>query len=165
MAYERVVDLSTDKVFALGEGKDKLSEIEGYYLGSRQVTTSNGPSLIHVFQTAKGNVGVWGTKKLNDNLTPPAMGNMMLVIYKGKVKIAGGKTQHTYEFNIDRDQRIDVPRLTVGAVPTESEEYGNNGEARQEEDEGVSEDMQQQLALAAAERQAKVQALLKRKSN
>jgi hypothetical protein len=115
MAYEKLTDLGTDQVFALGHGEGKQLKVEGYYLGSRTVTTSNGQSVIHVFQTPKGNVGVWGTKKLNDNLGGGTRGAMLLIEYKGKVKLQGGKTQHTYEFNIDRDNTIEVPRLSSGA--------------------------------------------------
>lgn len=153
MAYEKLTDLSTDTVFALGEGPDKKRQIEGYYLGSRAVQTANGASVIHVFQTPKGNEGVWGTAKLNNNLNADIIGTMMLIVYKGKVKLQGGKTQHTYEFNIDRSQTIDVPRLTVGANQTEEPQLNEDG----------NEDLEEQYS---ADRAAKVSALLnKNRSN
>lgn len=120
MAYEKLVDLGTELVSALGgtdnkTGKPNPTSIEGYYLGSKNVQTSSGPSVIHVFQTPKGNQGVWGTKKLNDNLTARVAGKMTLVEYKGKVKIAGGKTQHTYDIMVDKTNAIEVPRLEAGS--------------------------------------------------
>jgi hypothetical protein len=120
MAYEKLVDLGTELVTALGgsdnkTGKANPMSIEGYYLGSKNVQTTNGPSVIHVFQTAKGNQGVWGTKKLNDNLTSKVTGKMTLVEYTGKVKIAGGKTQHTYNIMVDKTNVIEVPDLQAGS--------------------------------------------------
>lgn len=164
MAYEKVVDLGTDNVTALGgtdnkTGKPNPSKMEGYYLGSREVATSTGQSRIHVFQTPKGNQGLWGTKKLNDNLTPKVVGHMVLVEYKGKVKINGGKTQHTYNIFHDRDNKIEV----VG-----SESAGNYIDSAEETDDTQisgdfqEEDTNQEAALVAAEQQAKVQAMLKK---
>lgn len=157
MAYEKLTDLGTDQVFALGHGDDKKEQVEGYYLGSRTVTTSNGPSTIHVFQTPKGNVGVWGTKKLNDNLGNNTRGSMLLIQYKGKVKLQGGKTQHTYEFNIDRDNTIEVPRLAQGATTAPVEFVEADGS-----DDKGGDDFSQQQALIAAERAARVSAMLKK---
>lgn len=161
MAYEKVTDLSTDTVFALGNEKDKLPEIEGFYLGARKVNTANGESFIHVFQTSKGNVGIWGTKKLNDNLTTDSIGSMMLVVYKNKVKIAGGKTQHTYEFNIDREQTITVPKLSAGSAVNVAQDV----DAPDQDDSANDDDQQQALLMQAAERKAKVEALLRGSKN
>lgn len=157
MAYQKLTDLGTDQVFALGIGEGKLSRIEGYYLGARSVTTSNGESNIHVFQTPKGNVGVWGTKKLNDNLGGNNRGVMTLIEYKGKIKLQGGKTQHTYEFMVDPDNTIEVTNLPSGNNTA-------NVELTSEDDnnDGVDEDFQQSAALAAAERKAKVEGMLNR---
>lgn len=158
MAYQKMTDLAADTVVALGQGEGKLPKIEGYYLGSRQVTTSNGPSNIHVFQTPKGNVGVWGTKKINDNLGNGTRGVMTLVEYKGKVKLQGGKTQHTYNFFTDPDNKIEVSQLASGVSDIPAEEYGNNGEEVQEEE--LDDDTQALIAAEQSARQAKVQALL-----
>jgi hypothetical protein len=155
MAYEKLTDLGTDKVFALGKGEDKIDSVEGYYLGSRQVTTGNGPSTIHVFQTVEGNIGVWGTKKLNDNLGNSVRGCMMLINYKGKVKLQGGKTQHTYEFNIDRGQTIPV---SAGEQANAEFAAADTGD-----DSTYSDDVQEVSAadLAAAKR-AKAEEILAR---
>lgn len=156
-----MTDLGTDTVTALGgkdtkTGKTNPTEIEGYYLGSRNVQTSNGPSVIHVFMTPKGNQGLWGTKKLNDNLNKSVIGKMVLVKYKGKVKIAGGKTQHTYEFFVDKSNVIEVDTLPEGDVSADDDAtYADT------DDNSATEDDDQAAALLAAERQAKVQSLLR----
>lgn len=162
MAYEKMADLGTDTVSALGgtnskTGKPNPSQVEGYYLGARSVVTSTGASVIHVFQTPKGNEGVWGTKKLNDNLTRTVVGKMVLVKYKGKIKITGGKTQHTYEFFIDKSNAIEVDTLPEGNSIVEDEDMTDTDDSTDNTDD---EDAAQTAALVAAERQAKVQALL-----
>lgn len=158
MAYQKMTDLTTDTVSALGEGPDKIKSIEGYYLGNRTVATSNGPSIIHVFQTATGNKGVWGTKKLNDNLGDGNRGVMTLVAYKQKVKLPGGKTQHTYDFSIDPDNTIEVGKLTAGNVTLQDEDLGNNGDDPAVEE--LDEETQALLAAEQAKRQARVQDIL-----
>ena len=155
MAYQKLTDLAADTVVALGNGEGQQKSIEGYYLGARQVTTSNGPSNIHVFQTPKGNVGVWGTKKLNDNLGNSNRGVMTLVNYKTKVKLQGGKTQHTYDFMVDPDNKIEVSQLAEGFSPVVAEEeYG-----------GVDDLEAAEIAFqaASATKQTNVQQLLNKK--
>lgn len=128
MALQKKLDLSTDQVFALGQGEGKIMEIKGYYLGRRTVAVNGNDSAIHVFQTTKGNVGVWGTSKLNGNLTNDDLGVYQEIFYKGKVKLQGGKTQHTYDFNSDPEDTISVPKLTTGAGNTQVEvtDYEND---------------------------------------
>jgi len=157
MARQRKTDLGTDQVFALGHGEGKIDQIKGYYLGSRDVTTSNGESKIHVFQTPKGNTGIWGTKKLNDNLTPSDRGVYQEIFYKGKVKLQGGKTQHTYEFNVDTENTIAVTALPVGVVAADAEETEDTVES--EEFTAVD---QEALAMEQAARAKRVQDMLNR---
>jgi|ERR1019366_6978817 hypothetical protein len=159
MSYEKMTDLSTDNVTALGGVNSKTGEknplkVEGFYLGARNVQTTNGPSVIHVFQTAEGNQGIWGTKKLNDNLTKSALGKMVLVKYAGKIKIAGGKTQHTYEFFIDKSQAIDVSAASEGI-----EDFGGDAD-----DGGYTngEDTETPIVtLSAAQKDARAKELLR----
>lgn len=158
MSYEKMTDLGTDKVYALGGVNSKTNEknplqVEGYYLGSRNVQTTNGPSVIHVFQTPKGNEGVWGTKKLNDNLNKSVIGKAVLVKYSGKVKIAGGKTQHTYEFFVDRDNTIAVSEAAA------DEGFDDTDDSTGGDTDAADESLLTAQAEAQA-RQAKVQALL-----
>ncbi len=134
MALQKKLDLSTDQVMALGQGEGKVGEVKGYYLGSRTVATANGDSTIHVFQTPKGNVGVWGTAKLNSNLGASDLGVYQEIYYKGKIKIKGGKTQHTYDFNNDPENTIVVPNLSAGNVKTSTEVYDDSDDNSVDED-------------------------------
>lgn len=158
MAYEEMVDLGTDNVVALGgvnskTGKPNPTEIEGRYLGARAVTTSNGPSVIHVFQTPTGSVGVWGTKKLNDNL-PGSEGYMLFIKYKGKVKIAGGKTQHTYSFGIDRADKTEVSRMLSTGTNKGSGTENSYADLESDNSDAANEDTEAADALALLERKA-----------
>lgn len=166
MAYEKLADLSTDTVYKIGgvdskTGKPNPIEIEGYYLGSRTVPNNNGgTSAIHVFQTPKGNIGAWGTADLNSKLGSVALGTQTLVEYKGKRKLTGGKTKHMYDVSVDKNNTVDVPKLTAGAA-NDVVEYADDSET---DDDTVdsADDVDQNLAAAAAKRQADVQALIKR---
>jgi hypothetical protein len=162
MAYEKIQDLSTDTVFKLGgldpkTGKPNASQIEGYYLGNKVVQTNNGPSVIHVFQTPRGNEGIWGSKKLNDNLTKNIVGCMVLVIYKGKTKRAGGKTQHEYDMSVDKTNRIEVSFDTPEADHAYEDEVDGNTYSDASEDTTA-------LLTAQAEQKAKVEAMLKNRN-
>lgn len=168
MAYEKVNDLGTDVVHKLGgtdkNGKPAPKQMEGYYLGSRPVVTSNGPAVIHVFQTPKGNEGIWGTKKLNDNLTVKLIGSMVLVQYKGKKKLTGGKTQHEYDISVDKSNTIDVVGLDAAAEEDSADDFetAEDSELSNEEepeDEAVLLAQQQ----SAEARKQRVQSLLKGK--
>jgi hypothetical protein len=163
MGYEKIQDLSTDTVFKLGgqdpkTGKPCPTQIEGYYLGNRAVQTSAGNAVIHVFQTPKGNEGIWGSKKLNDNLTRNIVGCMTLVVYKGKKKLTGGKTQHEYDMSVDKSNRIevssDIPN-TYAEDEEDTTEYESSG--AYEEDTAA-------LLAQQAEQKAKVEALLKNRN-
>ncbi len=168
MAYEQVADLSADTVVKLGGVSNKTqkpnpTKMEGYYLGSRGVQTQNGPALIHVFQTPKGNVGIWGTKDVNDKLGSVFPGTMALVEYTGKRQLAGGKSLHTYKVSQDKENCIEVATNT--ATPTTEadadEAYAASTTNSYDEDDGAD-DAAQIAALAAAERKAKLEALLKK---
>ncbi len=161
MAYEKLQDLSTDRVFKLG-GTDKdenpyPKQIEGYYLGSKTFQGTEGPSTIHVFQTPKGNDGIWGSKTLNDSLTSKVVGMMVLVVHKGKKKLSGKKTQHMYDISVDKENTIEVDassavEVTDNSSDTEFEAADNADDSTEDEDQAA--------ALAQVERQAKVQAML-----
>lgn len=164
MAYEKVADLSTETVVKIGgvdsrTNKPNPTRLEGYYVGSRGVTTQNGPATIHVFQTPKGNVGAWGTKDLNDKLGQVSPGTMTLVEYKGKKRLAGGKSLHSYEVAQDKDNTIEVSG-TVAAAP--ADDYSDDSETSYSTEAADEDDNAQAMALAAAERKAKVEALLKK---
>lgn len=152
MARKRVLDLNVDNVYGFGEKKgDKRvnEEVSGYYLGSKNVQGSMGPSIIHAFQTAKGSFGVWGSKQLNDNLAQVIKGTMTFITYKGKVKIPRG-TMKTFLVEFDDEDTIPLANVDVNFTPSNSE-----ADAEDAIDDSVEasdyDDAEQELAAAEEE--------------
>lgn len=174
MAFQKVSDLSTETVVKLGginskTGKPNPLKMEGYYLGCRTVKSENGESTIHIFQTPKGNEGVWGTADLNTKLSQVAPGTMVLAQYKEKRKLAGGKTKHVYDVMFDADNAITVASPSALASSVGDEDGGSeysDDTYEQQLTTGADEDDDQNAqlqTLEAARRQAqaeKVKALL-----
>lgn len=172
MAFKKKPSLDVDNVFKLGgvdkKGKACPKQIEGFYVGSRTVEGDQGTSTIHVFQTAKGKLGIWGSKTLNTTLSADDIGYMVRVTYLGKKKLTKGRTQHMYDIEIDEDQRSEE------AASDESEDEGleasdesEDSEDTEDEEEVESEEDEEPApalaASSAAERKAKVQALVNKR--
>lgn len=173
MSLEEVVSLEADVTLSLGKlnkktGKTDPKTVEGYYLGSRKVTTTKyGDSLIHFFKTAKGNVGVWGTGDLNRKLQNIRVGTMAKAEFVGMKDTPRGEMRSFKVFQ-DKNNTIEV-EINVSA-PVEyadedtatsyDEASGEDENDRAYEDEDTLPQGQAQVQLSSAERQAKVQALL-----
>lgn len=178
MAYETLPDLSAGVTISLGgvdkkTGKKNPTEVEGYYLGSRQTETKKGPATLHFFQGSKGNVGVWGKTDMNKQLANARVGAMTKVSYTGMVATSKGE-MYKYQAQQDRSRTIEVGDLSSGNgnegladndyADTEGdhneESYGNDD--ADDTAYGVANN-----AKLAAEKKAKVEALLsnKRKTN
>ncbi len=175
MAYTEVQDLGTDTVIALGgfnkkARKDNPTSIEGYYLGSRSVSSpksKTGLAKIHVFQTPKGNVGVWGKTDLDQKLGAVTPGTMTLAKFDRMVPSKNGE-MYRYKVLVDNDNTIEVQAGATEAA-TETSDYSAE-EVSYERDETDTntqdaDDIASAAELARLERQAKVQALVgKRKT-
>lgn len=164
MGFKEVQSLDADVVIALGKkdkntGKAYPKQIEGYYLGSRKVENKRGESALHFFQTAEGNVGVWGTTDLNRKLSSAPIGAMIRATSTGTKPTPNGE-MYTYKVEVDEDNTIEVETLAAGAVTAESEYDSSTNE----DDSNENEDEEQTAALVAAERKAKLEAVLNRKS-
>lgn len=172
MAYKTITDLSCDTVVALGgvnqdTGVKNPTSIEGFYLGAKSVTNREGQtSFIHVFQTPKGNQGIWGKADTNSKLAQVVKGTMTLVTFDRIVKLNGGKKKYVYTVQQDREQSIEVSINTItdnlGSSDSDNDYASEESDSNDEDD--TTEDADQDTALAAAERKAKMQALLKSKS-
>lgn len=166
--FKEVSDLSSDTAVTLGgfnkkTRKDNPTSVEGYYLGSREVTNKLGTAQLHFFQTPKGNVGVWGKTDLNRKLGGVTVGTMVRASFDRMAPTPTGE-MYKYKVEVDSDN-INDNILPIGAGPNAdgSGIYDDGGDA---DDTGGSnedaEDFAQNQALAAAERKAKVEALLKK---
>lgn len=171
MAYEKVVDLSTDTVHKLGgvdakTGKKNPISIEGYYLGCRMVKSENGESTIHVFQTPKGNEGIWGSADTNTKLGNVTPGTMTNVVFKAKIKIGGGKTKNTFDVFVDNEQTIEVAGKGFNRNSAAEDSYEASDDTTEEytsddaDEEDAGQEVAAQLAADSAARAAKVQSLL-----
>ncbi len=161
MAFEEVVSLDADVTIAIGKkdksGKAYPKSAEGYYLGSRAVTNKRGESKLHFLQTEAGNLGVWGTTDLNRKLAQVVPGTMVLITSTGTKPTPNGD-MYTYSVKRDPTNTIDVRALEAASDTDASDEGFTEEETNDESDADES----QTLALAAAERKAKVEALLAR---
>lgn len=170
MAFKEVSSLDAEVTIAIGKkdkktGKAYPKQAEGYYLGSRQVESKRGNSFIHFLQTENGNLGVWGTTDLNRKLGAAPLGSMVRVTSTGTKPTPNGD-MYTYKVEVDADNTIEVANLTAGSSTAGNEAYDDQDSLDEDgnEDNNVTEedDTAAQLA-AAAERKAKVQALLNNK--
>lgn len=166
MGYKKVQSLDADTTISLGgknrkTGKANPQEVEGYYLGSRKVEDSkkkSGYSYIHIFQTQNGNLGVWGKTDLDRKLLTVTPGTMTLAAFEKMVPTPNGE-MYRYEVSVDADNTIEVAAVSSADA---SSDYVENSESEEYVDAGADdEDEAQTAALAAAERKAKVDALLR----
>lgn len=178
MAYTTVTDLSCDTVYSLG-GKNKKGEndptsIEGYYVGVRKVPSNEGGvSLIHVFQTAKGNQGIWGKADTNGKLADVKLGTMTKVTFDRIAKLNGGKKKYIYTVQHDRSNTIEVSGASADSDSSgsdDSTDYSDGTTYSSDQDEAVgraipAEEALQEELVAQAARQARVQGLLNKNKN
>ncbi len=175
MAFKEVSSLDADVTVALGkkdkQGKPYPKQAEGYYLGSREVASSTGPSKLHFLQTPKGNLGIWGTTDLNRKLGSTEPGTMVRITSTGTKKTPRGEM---YTYKVEQDSDNTIPILSSGnngggveegldsASNSSYDDYSSDDDG--EENDDVEEVMQvpsaAMAASSAADRAAKVQALL-----
>jgi hypothetical protein len=164
MAFREVSSLDAEVTIAIGkkdkQGKPYPKQAEGYYLGSRSVESKRGQSVLHFLQTPKGNLGVWGTTDLNRKLGQATAGTMVRITSTGTKPTPNGD-MYTYRVECDPDNTIEVESLVAGSstvVEENNDAYDTDADTTDDSD--VDDDIAQQAALAAAERKAKVQAVL-----
>lgn len=182
MAYEELVSLDTDAVISLGgidseTGKKNPTELEGFYLGYKEVPSKKsktGFSKIHVFQTAKGNIGLWGKTNSDQQLATGVLGRMTKVTYLNKVTLPNGNPMHKFKVFQDAANTIEVGNLPTGATNKDLaandaddnfgyglDEDGNEGA---DDTSFEQEEVVQNNAVAALERKKTVEALLNKNS-
>lgn len=168
MAFKQIQDLSADVTISLGgtnrkTGKKNPVSVEGYYLGSRTVADQkkkDGKSYIYFFQTATGNLGVWGKTDIDRKMGAVTPGNMTRISFDKMLKTPNGEM---YKYRVEQDSdntiEVDTPSVTASA---EYEEDVAEGLGSFEEEESF-EDAGQLAALKAQERSAKLKDILNRK--
>lgn len=115
MGFKQVADLDCDNTTAIGgtdkkTGKKNPVSIEGYFIGTRQVTSpkaKNGLSALHTLQTQKGNVGVWGKTNLDQKMKAVLPGQMIRITFVGMVATKNNP-MYKYNVEVDADNSIEV---------------------------------------------------------
>lgn len=169
MSFKEVQTLDADTTISLGgvdrkTGKKRPTQIEGYYLGKREVDSpksKSGKASLHFLQTSKGNIGVWGKTDLDRKLDAVAPGTMVRATFTG---MQGTPNGEMYKFKVEADESntIDVADLSAGD-PNES--FGNSSQEQEAdnnfggEDNGDDADVDNGAAVA---NQRRVQDLLNR---
>jgi hypothetical protein len=167
MAYKQIQDLDTETTISLGgvnkkTGKKNPTSIEGYFLGKKEVESKkskNGKAFLYTLQTEKGNVGVWGKTDLDRKMSAVSEGTMIRITQSG-MKATQNGDMYKFTVEVDDENTIEVAAPKISASSDDDEPSLDEDE---EIDSYESEESTQQAALLAAERQAKVKALLAKK--
>lgn len=184
MGFKEITGLETDTTVSLGglnkkTGKNNPTSLEGYYVGSKSVPSlmsKTGLAQLHVFQTDKGNVGLWGKTDLDRKMRKAILGEMMRISLNGKAPPQPGKMP-MIKFKVDRDplNTIEVESQQSVAEETANPPTGSSFESAYAEEETHDaeeyadlDEVPSALAVApkvpaaapSAARQAKVQELL-----
>lgn len=168
MAFTQVASLDAEVTVALGKkdkatGKPYPKQAEGYYLGNRTVQGARGDSVLHFLQTPKGNLGVWGTTDLNKKLSQVVVGTMTRITSTGTKPTKNGDM---YTYNVEQDKANTIDVQIEASAPAyddggDTDEDGNEGGNYGAEDDDTEGDTESAQAIAAAERKAKVEAMLR----
>lgn len=176
MAFKTITDLSADVTISLGgtnrkTNKKNPTEVEGYYLGNRQVEDKkkkDGKSYIYFFQTSKGNIGVWGKTDLDRKMASVQVGTMTRASFDKMVPTPNGE-MYKFKVEVDTENTIEVASSFQASASSSNEPSFDAEESLDEDTQNDDEDDQdaleaaQQAALARAERAAKVAALVGKK--
>lgn len=129
MAFKQLVSLECDVTIRLGgvdkqTGKKNPPMVEGYFLGSKKIESKkakSGFAYLHVFQTAKGNLGVWGKTNMDNQLSRVAPGVMVRVTHTGMVPTPNGD-MFKYKVEVDEENVIEAPSVDTAPADTAGEE-------------------------------------------
>jgi hypothetical protein len=145
MAFKEVLDLDCDTTVALGgmnkkTGKPNPTRVEGYYIGKKETEnrkSKTGKSNLYIFQTAKGNIGVWGKTDLDRKMASALIGAMTRVTQSGSVPTPNGD-MYKFKVEVDAENTIEV------SAPAQDESSEDDADTSSyassaEDDDGVEE--------------------------
>ena len=192
MAFKELADMDCDSTTALGgfnkkTGKPNPTKAEGYLIGSKDVPSTKsktGFAKLHIIQTAKGNLGIWGKTDLDRKMLAVEPGCMIRITQNGTVPTGKGNDMYKFKVEVDEENRIEVAGAPSGDAP-ESDPSQDDvdmpqepAEEEQAEETPLDEDEQQPdvvpptrpaaparraAAAPSATSQAKVQELLNKR--
>ncbi len=161
MAFKELADLDADTCYALGgkdkkTGKNNPTKVEGYFIGTRQVESKKsktGLAALHIIQTSKGNVGIWGKTNLDQKLKSVTPGVMVKIEFSG-MKETKNNPMYVYKVSQDTENTIEVVGAdTSAAADTGSDDQGdfNSDDTPFEGDTGAEDDVDADSDAPAAD--------------
>lgn len=155
MGFKEISSLDADTTTALGgfnkkTGKSNPTKAEGYFLGSKVVDSAKsktGTAKLHILQTPKGNVGVWGKTDLDRKMLAVAPGTMIRITQNGTVPTKGGNDMYKFKVEVDTENTIEV---ATGQEDGEEAGQAEDSPAEEEYDPFADENLDEE-ALAADE--------------
>ncbi len=136
MSFKEINSLEADTTTAIG-GVDKKSKktnptkAEGYFLGTKLVESAmsqTGTCKLHIIQTAKGNLGIWGKTDLDRKIAAlgtRGLGALIRITFTGKQPVKGKQDMYKYKVEVDEFNRIEVAGSEESSI---SEEDGSGDE-------------------------------------
>lgn len=172
MAFKQVADLAADVTISLGGvnkklGKKNPTQVEGYFIGTKKVADAkkqSGFSSIYILQTPKGNVGVWGKTDMDRKMVGVTAGTMVRITHTGMQPTKNGD-MYKYSVEFDVENTIEVAESFAPEANNEESEAQEDNFVSSEDlnEEDSNQDFALEAAAAAAERKARVNALLTKK--
>ncbi len=148
MAFKTIVVLDADVTISMGGTNKKTNKknpvrVEGYYLGSKTVADKkkkSGQSYIHIFQTAKGNVGVWGKTNLDNQIINVPPGTMTRATVTGMRSTPNGD-MYVFQVEVDLENTVEAPeQATIAAANNAASDDGDGQEAGSYDSSGQDDD-------------------------
>jgi hypothetical protein len=176
MSFKERNNVDAEVTTALGgtdrrTGKKNPSQVEGYYLGFKETASAKsktGTSKLHILQTPKGNLGVWGKTDLDRKLTGVKAGTMVRLTHTGMQATKNGE-MYKYKVEVDEDNTIEVDASENQPIDSAHSGYEEpESFSETDEDEPALDEVPytpaarpaKAAATPSAANQAKVQALL-----
>lgn len=137
MGFKEIADLDCQVTTAIGgvdkkSGKKNPTTAEGFYIGTRQVPSAKsktGFAALHVIQTPKGNLGIWGKTNLDQKMTAVKPGQLIRITFTGMVETKNNP-MYKYRVQVDPSQTIEVNTADSGEAGFsggDEEAYDANG--------------------------------------
>lgn len=147
MAFKELADLNCDSVTSLGgtdkkSGKKNPTQVEGYFIGSRDVASpksKTGFAKLHVFQTDKGNLGVWGKTDIDAKLRSVTAGCLVRVTFTG-MQETKNNPMYKYKVEVDEENTIDVASAQPASEDGDQDDSGAS-DYQDEEDVDADEEL------------------------
>ncbi len=183
MAFKEVASLDAETTTPLGgfnkkTKKDNPASAEGYYLGTKVVESKkskNGKASIHILQTKKGNLGIWGKTDMDRKMQAVTPGSMVRISF-AKMQPTPNGEMYIYRVEVDADNTINVSGLASNSTNEETDAFENDNNAYADEAVDEEEELDEAMdeveepealtarpAMSAAQRKQSVEALLSKK--